>query len=147
MTLLPALYRQVHEQLRQELEDVADDDLHVALGPGMNSIAVLLRHLLGSELETLRAVAGVAAERDRDAEFVVQPLTHTGALRLLDDADRFLDELAPLITPERLLAVVALPTLSPDDRRPGGEWLVANYGHAREHVGQIQITKQVVAGR
>ena len=31
--------------------------------------------------------------------------------------------------------------------RPGIEWLITNYGHAREHLAQIQLTKQLYDSR
>ncbi|MEA3019197.1 MAG: hypothetical protein QOI47_721 [Actinomycetota bacterium] len=64
-------------------------------------------------------------------------------LDALATADRLVEELAPLITRARLSAEIALPTLPPTEVRPGITWLVGNYGHAREHVGQIQLTKQL----
>jgi len=48
---------------------------------------------------------------------------------------------------ERLTARYALPTLPPDELRPGITWLLANYGHAREHVGEIQLTGQLFETR
>jgi hypothetical protein len=37
----------------------------------------------------------------------------------------------------------ALPTLPADEKRPAMTWLIANYGHAREHLGQLLLTKQL----
>jgi hypothetical protein len=31
--------------------------------------------------------------------------------------------------------------------KPGLEWLLSNYGHAREHLAQIQLTKQLFSAR
>jgi len=42
---------------------------------------------------------------------------------------------------------LALPTLPVDERRSGLTWLVGNYGHGREHVGQIQLTRQLYRAR
>jgi hypothetical protein len=49
-----------------------------------------------------------------------------------------------LIDRERLAASVSLPTLPADDRRSGLAWLLGNYGHAREHVGEIRVTWELV---
>jgi hypothetical protein len=141
-TLL-ALFRQVHQQLRDELDGLEDDVLNWVPMPGANSIATIVAHLVGSEAETLRCVAGVACERDRDAEFVASTLARQDVLLLLDDADDLIAELEPRIDGSRMTAEFPLPTLPAHDVRPGLSWLIGNYGHAREHVGQIQLTKQL----
>ena len=64
------LFRQVHQQLRDELDGLDDDALNWIPAPGANSIATIITHLVGSEAETLRCVAGMTCERDRDAEFL-----------------------------------------------------------------------------
>lgn len=136
------LFRQVHDQLRDELQGLDDGALNWIPTPGANSIATIVTHLVGSEAETLRCVAGVQCARDRDTEFSGSHLTLAEVLDLLDGADRLIDELEPKIDAHRLEAVFALPTLPPWEVRSGLTWLVGNYGHAREHVGQIQMTRQ-----
>ena len=64
-TLLAA-FRRLHQQLRHELDGLDDDALNWVPTPGANSIATIVRHLLGSEAETLHTVAGSSWERDRD---------------------------------------------------------------------------------
>ncbi len=70
-------------------------------------------------------------------------------LGLLDGADDLITELEPRIDADRLDAAVPMPTLSPEEVRPGLTWLIGNYGHTREHVGQVQLTTQLrrAAGR
>jgi hypothetical protein len=141
-TLLAA-FRRLHQQLRHELDGLDDDALNWVPTPGANSIATIVRHLLGSEAETLHTVAGSSWERDRDAEFFPSMLTRRGVLVLLDNADDVIAELGPSIDGTRLTSEFALPTLPTDDVRPGLSWLITNYGHACEHRGQIQLTKQL----
>jgi|SRR5580658_5324877 hypothetical protein len=137
------LFRPVHQQLRDEVDGLDDDALNWVPIPGANSIATIVTHLVGSEAETLRCVAGLSCERDRDGEFVACWLTSQDVLQLLERADALIAELEPRIDESRLRAEFALPTLPADDVRPGLSWLISNYGHAREHVGQIQLTKQL----
>jgi SAM-dependent methyltransferase len=66
---------------------------------------------------------------------------------LLQGADDLVGELEPRITDARLLDSLPLPTLPPGEVRPGMTWLVGNYGHAREHVGHVQLTKQLYTAR
>jgi DinB superfamily len=140
---LLALFRQLHQQLREELADLPDAACNWVPTPGANSIGTIVTHTLGSEEETLRCVAGLGWDRDRDAEFVGHPLTRRDVLQLLDRADAVLSELAPRIDEARVRAEISLPTLPAEEIRSGLTWLIGNYGHAREHLGQIQLTKQL----
>lgn len=140
---LTALFRQVHEQLRQELDGLDDDALNWIPTTDANSIATIIIHIVGSEAETLRCVAGVECVRDRDAEFVRRRLPLIEVLGLLEEADDLINELEPYISPSQLEALLPLPTLPKEAVRPGLTWLAGNYGHAREHVGQIQLTRQL----
>ena len=137
------LYRQVHQQLRDEIQGLDDEALNWVPVPGANSIATIVVHLVGSEAETLRSVAGPAWPRDRDAEFLGPARTRDDVLRLLGEADALVGELAPRIGSDRLTAACALPTLPPEEVRTGLTWLIGTYGHSREHVGQVQITAQL----
>jgi hypothetical protein len=141
------LFGQVHEQLRGELNGLDDDALNWVPMLGANSIATIITHLVGSEAETLRCVAGIRCERDRDVEFVGPRLTRADVLRLLEDADKLIVELEPSIDTSRLIAEFPLPTCPPEEVRTGLTWLIGTYGHSREHVGQIQITIQLHNGR
>jgi hypothetical protein len=144
-----ALFRQVHDKLRYELDGLDDTALNWLPTPGANSVATIVTHLVASEAETFRSVAGVECERDRDAEFVGHRRTMRELLGLLDRADDLITELEPRIDTSRLNALITLPTVPAEEVRPGLTWLIGTYGHAREHVGQVLLTKQLgqVPGR
>ena len=144
---ITALFRQLHDQLREELTGLGDDDVNWAPAPGTNSIATIVVHTLGSEMETLEVVAGLGSDRNRDTEFAVSHRTTRDLLDMLTAADARLDAVAPLLADDtRLWDEASLPTLPADERRPAITWLAGNYGHAREHVGHIQLTKQLRRG-
>jgi hypothetical protein len=136
-------YRQVHRRLRAALETLDPALLHQAPAPATNSIAVLVRHTLGSEGDVLRAVAGLPSTRDRDAEFraTAADTDRAGLYAALDAADRLLDEAGPRITAARLRVTVERPPRPP---RTGLGWLVENYGHAREHLAHLELTRQLL---
>ncbi len=138
-----ALLHQVHVQLRDELNGLDDNALNWVPTRGANSISTVIVHLVGSEAETLRCVAGLPCERDREAEFVGKKLTMGEVLDLIDGADDLVAATTPRIDPDRLSSIFALPTLPAEEMRSGLTWLVGNYGHAREHLGHIQLTKQL----
>ncbi len=66
-----------------------------------------------------------------------------GVLELIDGADDLVTAVIPRVEADRLTSVFALPTLPASEVRSGLTWLVGNYGHAREHLGHIQLTKQL----
>jgi hypothetical protein len=140
---LIGLFHQVHDQLRDEINGLDANALNWVPTAGANSISTIITHLVCSEAETLQCVAGLRCERDRDAEFAGKELTMDEVLELVDGADDLITAVKPHLDPDRLKAVFALPTLPAKEVRSGLTWLVGNYGHAREHVGHIQLTKQL----
>ncbi len=137
------LFEQMHDQVREEVVGLDDEGLNWAPDEQANSIATIVTHLVGSEAETLRCVAGVPCRRDRQAEFVGGRRRLADVLGALRAADDLISVVRPKITPHRLRTALTLPTLPDDQKRAGLTWLVGNYGHAREHVGHIQMTKQL----
>jgi hypothetical protein len=135
-------YQVVHGLLRDEVRDLSPEALNWRPGPDTTSIAALIVHTLGSEAEVLRVAAKVASDRDRDAEFLVTAEDATDLIRELDQADSFLEAMAPRITAENLAEPLMRGARGPET---GLHWLVTNYGHAREHLAHVQLTKQLYA--
>ena len=137
------LWADVHENLRAQVRDLDSGTLNWRPLPKANSIAVLVTHTVGSELEMIRAVRSMTSERDRDSEFKAE--SDAGSLMaMIDAADRELRDHIAAVTPADLTEMRAR-----GDRpaRPGIEWLISNYGHAREHLAQIELTKQLYDSR
>ncbi len=143
-----AQFRLLHNELRFVVANHSDESLNWVPCPGANSVATIITHTLGSEAETLRAVAGEPSPRDRDAEFQVGRQSKPALVDQIDTADALLEHLGPALTDDRGTTLVSLPTLPSDDRRSGIAWLIANLGHAREHMGHLRLTIQLseVAG-
>jgi hypothetical protein len=80
--------------------------------------------------------------RDRDAEFRATVNCARDLLREIDQADSYLEAMAPRITAEHLAAERPRGERGPET---GLHWLVTNYGHAREHLAHIELTKQIYA--
>ncbi|HEU5431683.1 MAG TPA: DinB family protein, partial [Thermomicrobiales bacterium] len=112
--------------------------------PETNSIAVLIVHTLGSEAEVFRIAHNAAGSRDREAEFRADVDSADAVLALLDAADADLDAAAPHITAADLDAKRPRRGNPPETMR---YWLFQNYGHAREHLGQMYLTKQLSEAR
>src|SRR4051794_4945676 len=135
-------FQVVHGLLRDEVRDLSVEELNWKPAPETNSTAVLVVHTLGSEAEVLRVAANVPGERHRPAEFRVSASNAEDLIKEIDEADAYIEAMAPRITAEDLAA-----TRPRGDRPPetGLHWLLTNYGHAREHLAHIQLTKQLYA--
>lgn len=141
-TTIGTLYRAVHEQMRGHVRGMDRGTLNWKPLPLANSVAVLIVHTLGSEREVIHAVRSLAADRDRDAEFKSEAEAEE-LLVLLDEADHGLELLDSITAAD-------LTELHPRGDRPplpGLDWLMSNYGHAREHLAQIELTKQLYDSR
>lgn len=135
-------FQVVHGQLRDEARGLSPEALNWKPAPDTTSIAALIVHTLGSEAEVLRTAAKVEGERDRDAEFLTTANAAEDLIRQLDQADAYLEAMAPRITAANLAEPLMRGGRGPET---GLHWLVTNYGHAREHLAHIQLTKQLYA--
>ena len=142
-TTLGALYRDLHDKLREQVRGMDAGTLNWKPLPLANSVAVLIVHTLGSEREMIRAVRSLPTERDRESEFKAEAEA-ADLLALLDQVDRELDEHLSAVTAADLTELRPRGDRPP---RPGLEWLLSNYGHAREHLAQIELTKQLYDSR
>lgn len=138
------LYRGVHNQLRDAVQGMDREQLDWSPGPEFNSVAVLVTHTLGSELETLRTICQVESDRDRDSEFEARTSSAEALLTQLDRADALLSELGDAITARDLESIRERPGRHP---HTGLHWLLNNYGHAREHLAHLQMTMQLYGQR
>jgi hypothetical protein len=138
-----ALFSSLHERFREQVRDLDHGTLNWRPLPKANSIAVLVVHSLGSEGEMIRAVRSLPSDRDRESEFRVE--SEAGALlALIDQADREMELHLAELTAQDLVE----PRPRKDhESRSGLSWLIGNYGHAREHLAQIELTKQLYDSR
>jgi len=142
-TTIGELFHAVHDGMRAQVRDMDPGTLNWKPLPLANSIAVLVTHSLESEREMLRAVRLLATERDREAEFKAEA-NAAELLALVDRADRELAEHVAAITAADLTEMRPRGDRPP---RPGINWLISNYGHVREHLAQIELTKQLYDSR
>jgi hypothetical protein len=132
-------FTEVHHEIRQKVEGLDRKALNWKPHPEANSIAVLVFHMLGSEREMINAVRGIKTERDRAAEFEVEAEA-ADLIALIEIADADMDRHIAALTAHDLTVPRPRGDRPP---RPGLEWLVGNYGHEREHLAQIELTKQL----
>jgi len=133
------LFIEVHREIREKVEGLDRKALNWKPHPEANSIAVLVFHMLGSEREMINAVRGIKTERDRAAEFEIEA-DAADLIALIEIADADMDRHIAALTGQDLTAPRPRGDRAP---RPGLDWLVRNYGHEREHLAQIELTKQL----
>ena len=138
------LFLNAHAQLRDIVRGMDADQLNWAPAPETNSPAVLVTHTLASEYHTFLFVRDRVEDRDRDAEFRARATSAGELLAQIDRADELLREQGQALTADDLAAVRTRP-----DRAPqiGLHWLLNNYGHAREHIGHLELTAQLYKQR
>jgi uncharacterized damage-inducible protein DinB len=136
-------YRALHRVLREEVTNLTPETLAWIPCDGANSISVLVTHMLGNEMESVRTVAGVPSDRVRAREFEVRGAGATELVALVDRAEGVLEELAPRITAERLGAMHVRPNALDQTPHTGTHILMHSLAHAREHTGQLLLTRQL----
>ena len=140
---LGKLFADLHDSLREHVRGLDPGTLNWSPLPKANSIAVLVTHTIGSELEMIRSVRTIPTQRDRESEFKVES-DEKRLLEMIDQAAREVDEHIAALTPADLTELRPRGDRPP---RPGIEWLISNYGHAREHLAQIELTIQLYDSR
>lgn len=136
-------FRSLHERFRKQVRDLDPGTLNWRPLPKANSIAVLVAHSMGSEREIFRAVRSLPSDRDRDSEFKVEA-DAPELLQLMDQADHEMEEHLGELTEQDL---VEDRPRKDDEPLPGLYWLISIYGHSREHLAQIELTKQLYDSR
>ncbi|HZQ35848.1 MAG TPA: DinB family protein [Dehalococcoidia bacterium] len=131
------------------LDGIPDDTLNRRLElPETNSLFNLASHLLGAgEFWTLALGAGQTVARDRAAEFSASG----GAAELAGRAQRWRDGLRDLLAalPDAALDKTVTPPTAyrgtlPEGQMTARECLLHAIEHSALHLGQIQITRQLL---
>jgi hypothetical protein len=139
-----SLYQEIHDQLRDEVSGLSELALSWVPGPDTTPIFTLVVHILGSESEVLQIVRGLPSDRDRASEFSAQMGDQEELKSRIQAADRLLAELGPQISDQDLATLRVRPSAVRNRTpRTGLFWLLNSYGHAREHLAQLQLTKQL----
>jgi hypothetical protein len=146
------LLRQGLEAIANTIDEMPQDQLDVHLIETASSPAQLANHVVGAVRGYALGVGcALDVERDRAAEFAAKDIPAaelSAALRqLADDVDTALANVDPAVfeemtTPEQSL-FGAQPTREVNRR----EALVSSIRHAGEHLGHLQLTRDILAAR
>ncbi|HYY54039.1 MAG TPA: DinB family protein [Candidatus Dormibacteraeota bacterium] len=135
------LFSRANERLRKAVAGLDPAALDRVLAPDTNSIAVLVTHSARSEMGWLHVAAGRPFERVREEEFRVRGKT---ARDLAEVIDRAADAM-----PDLVRAAIAGGLDTTRRTRDGRDTSAADalfhaLEHLTEHVGQIELTRQLV---
>jgi uncharacterized damage-inducible protein DinB len=144
----------LHTEVEEALEGLPQAGLDWAPGPGMNSIAVLIVHLIGAERYWVGDVAsGDPSNRLRETEFQVRGISAEELKRRLYASREYIRSRLETLTIEDLATTRYSPqagiqadprVFQPDDEKYTiGYCLLHALEHTAVHAGQIQITRQL----
>jgi len=128
--------------LLADVKDLDDTLLHWSPGSEFNSVAILLRHLAGSERWWIgEAIGGIPAHRVRAAEFAHDRPARGDLLRGVDEARALTRRVLSGLTIGDLQAEAApAVTVGRPPRRPTKLWALLHYlEHLGYHRGQVLL--------
>lgn len=132
---------ELHNSMKQVIDALPTEALDWSPAPEVNSVAVLVAHVCGSEHFWIgEKVGGAPVQRDRAAEFAVRALDHAALVALLDAA---LEMAAHALT---TLTLEALPQPAGVSSRGFAYDVAWALQHALEHValhtGHVELMRQ-----
>jgi uncharacterized damage-inducible protein DinB len=139
---LVRLLRDLHVKLRRALADLDEESINWTPGPETSSIAGLVTHLLSSEQRNLLRVTGEDPPRN-PGDIATRARDAQELLRAVDAADARLAEVPERLATQ-LVDVVQHPVRGP---QPASVLLLETYGHLREHLAQLELTRQLALQR
>jgi hypothetical protein len=138
MTDYLKLLAKLHADFEKCLEGMSVEGLDWTPGRDMNSLCVLVVHVVGSARYWVGDVAaGIDSKRNRDAEFTVSGLD-TAQLKALLIANReFVHSVLEKLTPDDLIISRF------GHQETAGEAILHALEHTALHVGHAQLTRQL----
>src|SRR5438309_1797419 len=139
---LTAYLDETWDALLKAVAGVDEAVLHWTPGPEFNSVAILLRHLAGSERWWIgEAIGGIPSRRVRDAEFHHDRPRRDDVLRSVEEARRLTRQVLGAVS-MRDLEAETTPTVTAGKppRRPTKLWALLHYlEHLGYHRGQALL--------
>lgn len=127
------------------IDQVSEDDLHTAPAPGLNSIAILMKHICGnirSRLTDFLHADGEKADRDREAEFTAGSESKADLMHMWEEAwELVMNTVMDLKEGDVLRKVTIRGT-----ERTVIQALQRQLTHYSYHIGQIVYVARIVCG-
>ena len=134
------LFRPVHQRIREDLLGLDAAVLNWRPGPETNSVGALIEHIVTTERRNLLRINGLADDRASSELDAARRIRPHGWVKLLDQADAFLDEMGQKMPSSRLSTLVTHPHRGPSTALV---LILQTYGHVKEHFGHFELTRQL----
>jgi uncharacterized damage-inducible protein DinB len=134
--------QELHDGIKEELSQLPAEALDWIPGEGMNSLAVMVVHVAGSERYWIGdVVMGESSNRDREAEFRASGLEVSQLNQRLDESYKY----AKGAMARLYLKDLDRQCLSPSSGKTfSAAWaLLHALDHAAIHLGHVQLTRQL----
>ena len=146
------LLRGTLEAIAQTVDEMSEADLDTHLIETASSATQLANHVVGAiRAYALGVGCALDVERDRAAEFAatgVPASELSGALRALaDDIDAGMASVDPAVFDEVTVPEQSLFGAAPTREVSRREALVSSIRHAGEHLGHLQLTRDILDSR
>lgn len=151
-TVYAAVLRSTLEAIAQTIDEMSEGDLDTHLLENASSAAQLATHVVGAiRGYALGVGCGLDVERDRGAEFAAQGVPASelsSALRALaDDIDAAMTAVDPAVFDEVTVPEQSIFGAAPTREVSRRESLVSSIRHAGEHLGHLQLTRDILDAR
>jgi uncharacterized damage-inducible protein DinB len=134
--------KEIHDDIRNAIKGLLPEDLDWSSGTEMNSLTVLIVHLIGAERYWIGdVVLGESSSRDRDSEFVVRNLSEADLVFRLGEIETYIQKALETLSLQELQETRTSP-------RNGQEvtvgWALCHaLKHTALHSGHIQLMRQM----
>jgi uncharacterized damage-inducible protein DinB len=136
------LLAELHADFEKTFEGLSVEALDWSPGKDMNSLCVLVVHVVGSARFWVGEVAaGIPANRDRDAEFRASGMDEATLKAKLAENLQFIHQTLEPLTPDSLAASRFLAARN--QNVTASEAIMHALEHTALHVGHAQITRQL----
>jgi uncharacterized damage-inducible protein DinB len=135
-------FHELHSDLAKAIDGLSTDALDWVPSKEMNSISVLLIHLIGAERYWIGAVAlGEPTDRVREDEFEAAGMQVAELKKRLADEDEYARAALAHFTPADLEAVRRSPR---NEKTFSVGWCLTHaLEHTALHLGHVQLTRQL----
>jgi uncharacterized damage-inducible protein DinB len=132
----------LHEDCKLSIDGVSQDALDWTPSPGVNSIGVLIIHMIGAERYWIGdVVMQEPSGRNRDQEFQSHGLDSFELARRLDDALAYIQNSLDTLSLEDLMEIRVSPR---DGREFTIGWAILHVlKHTALHLGHVEVTRHM----
>lgn len=134
--------KEIHADIRNAIQGLLPEELDWSSGTEMNSLTVMVVHLMGAERYWIGdVILGESSGRDRDSEFMVRGLSEADLVSRLGEIEIYVQKALETLSLQELQAKRTSPR---NGREVTVGWALCHaLKHTALHSGHIQLTRQM----